>query len=142
MKLKIKKKQVKPGLFKKLVVEEPDQLPLTKKGKMRYRVNNEVFDIHDSVADNAKAISLIFALLSRIYEALPASTKNRIPAEDRAMVEYAFQKYHSIQTRADVEFAVSGGKELIDRIMERQNKVGQLFKEIYGVESKKSEQSE
>jgi len=137
MAFKIEKKQVKPFMFKKVIKEIPDEKPYShKKYQLRYKINEEVFDIHDSVADNAKAISLIFAMLSRIYNALPASTKNKIPAEDRAMIEYAFQKYHSIQTRADVEFALGSGKELVDKIMDRQDKIGKLFKEIYGIKTK------
>jgi len=137
MKFKIAKKQVKPGFFKKVVIEEPSSISLNKKGKMRYRVNNEVFDIHDSVADNAKMISLIFALLSRIWEeAIPNEIKDKMDKETREMIEYAFNKYHSIQTRADVEFLING-KELIDKLMDRQDKIGKLFKEIYGIKGSK-----
>jgi len=134
MAFKIEKKQVKPFMFKKVIKEIPDEKPYShKKYQLRYKINKEVFDLHDSVADNAKMISLIFALLTRIWEAIPNDIKDKMDKETREMVEYAFQKYHSIQTRADVEFLING-KELIDKLMDRQDKIGKLFKEIYGIE--------
>jgi len=138
MKFKIEKKQVKPFMFKRVIKEIPDEKPYGhKKYQLRYRVNEEVFDLHDSVADNAKMISLIFALLSRIWEeAIPNEIKDKMDKETREMIEYAFSKYHSIQTRADVEFLING-KELIDKLMDRQDKIGKLFKEIYGIKESK-----
>ena len=138
MAFKIEKKQVKPFIFKKVIKEVPDEKPYThKKYKLRYAINKKVFDLHDSVADNSKMISLIFALLSRIWEeAIPQEIKDKMDKETREMIEYAFQKYHSIQTRADIEFLLNG-KQLIDKLMDRQDKIGRLFKEIYGVKESK-----
>ena len=134
MKFKKVKKAVSKNLYKTFLVEEPSEMTYDKKARLRHSINDEVFDLHDSVADNAKMISLLFALLSRIYDALPDTVKANIPDKDREIIEYAFNRYHSIQTRADVEFAVNG-INLINRLMERQSKIGELFKEIYKIKS-------
>jgi hypothetical protein len=132
MEFKITKKQVKPGMFKKVVKEEPSEMHLNKKTYARYIINEDVFDLHDSVADNAKAISLIFSLLRRIYENLPDDIKDNIPEEDRQIIEYAFEKHKSIKTRADVQF-IEEGVKMIDKIFDRQKKIGEIIANIYNI---------
>jgi hypothetical protein len=130
MKFKKVKKPVDKFRYKTVLVEEPSEMTYDKKAKMRKSVNDLVFDAYDSIADNAKMISLLFALLSRIYESLPDNVKSQIADDEREIIEYAFNRYHAIQTRADVEFEVNG-IELINKLMDRQAKIGKLYKQIY-----------
>jgi len=122
--------KTKGGVLKKVFKESPASFPNNKKYKLRKTINEQVFDLYDSVADNAKMISLLFVLISRIWEVLPDDIKNKLDSTTKQMIDYAIQKYHSIQTRADIEFELNG-KELIDKLMDRQHQIGQLFKEIY-----------
>jgi hypothetical protein len=124
MELKETIKQVKPCIYKKVVEEEPSYF-IGKKGQWRYQIHKEVFDLYDSVADNAKMISLLFTLLSRIWDALPDDIKSNISDEDRQIIEYAFEKFHNIKTRADIQFQEEGTK-LIDKLMDRQAKIGEI----------------
>jgi len=119
------------GLHKKVVKENPSTFR-GPKAKARLLIQEQVFDIYDSIADNAKMISLILSLLWRIYEALPEESKVDLLPQDRYLIEYAFERFKNIQTRADVQFKREG-VALIDKLLERQGKIGELVeKTIYG----------
>ena len=128
MGIELKKKQVKPNIFKIVAEEKPSITAIGRKAKWRYRIEKEVFDIYDSVADNAKMISLIFSLMYRLYNALPEEIKQKLDPRDRQIIEYAFEKYRSIKTRADVQFQQEGVK-MIDKLMDRQNKIARIIEE-------------
>jgi len=124
MELKEKAKEVKPNLFTKVVVEEPTYFH-GKKGLARYKIHKQVFDIYDSVADNAKMISLLFSLVSRIWSVMPNTQKNKLSQDEVDMINYVVNKFKEIRTRADVEFEKEG-MNLIDKLMERQKKIGEI----------------
>jgi len=124
MELKEKAKEVKPNLFTKTVVEEPSYF-YGKKGLVRYEIHKQVFDIYDSVADNAKMISLLFSLVSRIWSVMPNTQKSKLSQDEVDMINYVVNKFKEIRTRADVEFEKEG-MNLIDRLMERQKKIGEI----------------
>jgi len=73
-------------------------------------------------------ISLIFSLMYRLYNALPEEIKQKLDPRDRQIIEYAFEKYRSIKTRADVQFQQEGVK-MIDKLMDRQNKIARIIEE-------------
>jgi len=124
MEIKQMIKQVKPNLFKKVFVEESTYFK-GRKGEVRYKVHQQVFDIYDSVADNAKMISLLFSIIMRIWNVLPEDIKSKISDDDRQIIEYTIQSFKNVKTRADVQFEKEGTK-LIDKLMIRQKRVGQL----------------
>ena len=124
MEIKQTIKQVKPNLFKKVSVEEPTYFK-GRKGEVRYKVYKQVFDIYDSVADNAKMISLLFSIIMRIWDVLPDDIKSNISDGDRQIIEYAIENFRNIKTRADVQFEKEG-VALIDKLMSRQKKIGEL----------------
>jgi len=124
MEIKQTIKQVKPNLFKKVSVEEPTYFK-GRKGEVRYKVHQQVFDIYDSVADNAKMISLLFSIIMRIWDVLPDDIKSNISDGDRQVIEYAIENFRNIKTRADVQFEKEG-VALIDKLMSRQKKIGEL----------------
>ena len=128
MGFELKKKQINKNFYKLVAVETPNIQVAGKKAKYRVIIEKEVFDIYDSVADNAKMISLIFSLLYRIYDALPNDIKNSINEKDRQIIEYAFEKFKSIKTRADVQFQTEGLK-LIDKLMDRQYRIAKIIEE-------------
>jgi len=101
----------------------------SKKGKMRKEINERVFDVEDSVADNAKMIFLLTSLLMRIYNALPEDVKNNLTTEDRSMVEYAFNKYTETTTRLDLQFQEEG-VGIIDKLLNRQKEVANVIKGV------------
>jgi len=122
-------------LFSKVIEEVPTKTVYkdVKKGKARAEIQEQVFDLADSVADNAKMISLMMSVIKRIYNALPSTTKSKI--EDREMIESMIALFDSIQTAADVKFQAEGDK-MIKRLFERQNKVGEVIKKIYNIGDK------
>jgi len=107
---------------KKVLDDEPKS---DKKSLVRKAIQDEVFDAEDSIADNAKMISLLLTMISRMYDALPATTKNNIV--DKTTIDYVLTKFANVQTRADVQFAQEGSS-LIDKLLDRQATIGHLVK--------------
>jgi len=123
----------KDGLYYKKTIQEipvASESENVKKGLARKRIQDEVFDLPDSIADNAKMISLMMSVIKRIYEALPTTTKNKI--KDKEMIEEMIKVFDNIQTLADVQFAQEGDK-MIKKIFDRQAKIGDIIKDVYNV---------
>ena len=117
-----------PNRFVKAIVEVPQEAPSTeKKDFIRYDIEKEVFDLPDSVADNSKMISLTLSLVSRIYDTLSKSAKDKIPAKDRAMIEGLLDLFKETTTLADEQFAKEG-PEMVNKILDRQAKVAKIVK--------------
>ena len=127
MELKTIGKEIKPNFYKKVTIETPSEFEGLK-GKWRYRIHQEVFDLYDSVADNAKMISLLFSVLTRIWQALPDDIKSNISEEDKTVIDYAINKFKNTTTRADQEFSIQG-EEFINKLMERQAKIAEIIQE-------------
>jgi len=116
-------------LVTKAVKAVMDDTPKTdKKYRVRKEINEKVFDLDDSVADNSKMISLLTTVLSRIYDVLPDTEKDNLNADDRAMIEYMFSKFKTTNTRADVQFATEG-VSLIDKLLDRQADIGTIVQQ-------------
>jgi len=124
--LKEKKIKANNSLFKKGVEEILDNDSSTEKSLSRLKIQNDVFDTSDSIADCAKWLSLMTTMMSRLYEQTPEVQKAALSVEDRAFIEYAFSKFATTTTRADNQFAFEGNI-LIDRIMDRQSKIGSIL---------------
>jgi len=121
----------KDGLYYKKVIQETpvtSEYENVKKGLARKQIQEDVFDLPDSVADNAKMISLLISVVKRIYEALPDDIKDNVA--DKDMIEGMIAVFDSIQTLADVQFAEEGD-EMIQKIFTRQAKIGQIVKDVY-----------
>jgi len=114
------------GAFYIPAVQEESSLLVGQKYKNRKQINEEVFDTEDAVADNAKMISLLMSIVSRIYSIIPESEKNDLDPIDRDIIEYSIEKFKEIQTRADKQFQVEGSS-LIDKLFERQNTIGNIL---------------
>jgi len=111
--------------FKRVVRETPtyDEYDNLKKAKIREEIQEKVFDIPDSVADNAKLISLLMSVVKRMYEVMPKTSKAKI--KDRDMIEGMIQVFDDTQTLADVQFSKQGGK-LVQRIFKRQGDITKI----------------
>ena len=114
-------------------VEDLDKQPqLGSKAKAKYEIQEQVYSaLADSVADNAKMISLVFAMGSAIYSVLTDSMKNNLDAAIKDKIEYAIDKYHSVETWGDIQLAQEGN-EAIDKLLDRQAAIGSIIKSIYG----------
>jgi len=109
------------------VVEQLNTNPSkTVKSNNRFKIQEEVFDIEDSVADNAKMISLLMTTLSRVYGVLDESQKDAIPAADKSLMEAMFAKFETTQTNADNMVALEGLTGM-ERLLNRQGKIGQIL---------------
>ena len=123
----------KGNLYTKAYREILDNTPRKdKKSKVRYEIENNVFDIRDSVADNSKMISLLFGMVMHIYNALDTTTKDNIDPNIRSMIEYAIQKYDSIDTWGEIQLA-NEGTLAIDRLIDRQAQIGDIIKANYNI---------
>ena len=109
-----------------------DKPKIDKKAKVRYEIENNVFDIRDSVADNAKMISLLFSMVYRMYEAMPDEYKQNLSEQDRQMIEFAINEFKNVETWGDIKIQKEG-TNAISSLMQRQNQVGQVIKKVYGV---------
>lgn len=121
--------KVKKGnVYKKAVREIVDTTPKTdKKHLSRKRVDQEVFDIYDSVADNAKWASLLTGFVIRIYNALPEETKASLDPTDRQMIEALSAEFLATPTRLDTQLQEEG-YSVIDRMLDRQRQVAEIVK--------------
>ena len=121
-------KEVTPYLFKKGYTEVLDtSVQTNKKAEARYKIEKEVFDEKDSLADTAKWLSLLTTLVSTMYDTFTETQKAKIPTEQRALIEYTFTKFKATNTRGDVQFAQEG-TSMVDKLLARQAQIGALVK--------------
>jgi len=107
-----------------LAVPESKELPYYK-GVIRNTIQEEVFDIEDSVADNAKMISLLTSVVMRMWKVMPQDQKDLMDSEDVAVIDYFATAFDGVETNADKKFAVEG-TNMIDKLLERQAEVGSI----------------
>ena len=121
----------KGGLFSKGLLKVPDIEEPSRDNKLRIRKNieEEVFDIEDSVADNAKMISLLLSMVMRIYEVLPEDSLNSLSPQDKAIIEGTLGKFKVTETSADLKVK-SEGMPFIYNILDRQAAVSKIIKEV------------
>ena len=131
----LKEVRIKKGpLVSKKYVEALDEQPkLNKKVKAQFDIEKDVYQsLADSVADNAKLLSLVFAMGATIYGVLTDSMKNNIDSAIKEKIEYAIEKYHSVETWGDLQLKAEGTKA-IDKLIDRQAKIGEIIKKVYGL---------
>jgi len=102
-----------------------DTISTDRKDFIRKDIQDEVFTIEDSVADNSKTISLLLTIVSRMYEAMNPTDKANIPPADVATIDYVINSFKTVQTRADIQFAAEG-PALVDKLLARQGKIGEI----------------
>ena len=115
------------GMLTKRAVKKvyKEEVRSDKKAFIRKEIADQVFDDQDAIADNAKMISLLTTVVSRLYDVMDTSSKNLLDPNDKTMIEYVFNKFRTVNTRADVQFA-SEGVALVDRLMDRQGTIGTI----------------
>ena len=102
------------GISKVAVVEYFDDPSTTAKMRKRKKIDDEVFDIHDSVSDNAKMISLILSFLESIYNVLTPAQQADIPEDDKVLLEYML---NNMTDRDDIK-----NSDEIDSLLDRQER--------------------
>ena len=124
----LKAKTIKRGaLLSKGVQEVQDsEIKRSKKDLSRLDIQDTVFDNADSIADNAKMISLLLTTISRMYDIMEDTQKDKLSTDDRNMIEYTFSKFASTNTRADIQFATEG-VTFIDKLLNRQAQIGAII---------------
>ena len=114
------------GALRTPVVEE---VPTTFKGKKYFKrkeINEKVFDEADSIADNAKMISLMFSVVSRIWQIIPQEQKDTLEDSEVQVIDETIQKFRNTTTWADRLFAEEG-TGLVDRLFARQEEIGNIM---------------
>jgi len=102
-----------------------------KKQEARYKIHNEVFDLEDSVADNAKMISLLTTMISRLWEIQTDSQKNNLSDADKTAIDYVVSEFEATTTWADIQWTKKG-IGFADTLIKRQARIGSIIKNIYG----------
>ena len=114
-------------LYTKKIIEKPSTKTLdAKKGLQRKAIEEQIFDLNDSVADNAKMISMVFTVVTRIWEAMPQEQKDTIDPADVTVIDETIRRFKDTTTWADRLFAEEGF-DLVDRLFERQGKIGEIL---------------
>ena len=116
------------GMLTKKAIKKTykEEVRSDKKAFIRKEIADQVFDDQDAIADNAKMISLLITVISRLYDVMDAPSKALLDPNDKAMIEYVFSKFKTVNTRADVQFATEG-IALVDRLMDRQGTIGTII---------------
>lgn len=78
------------------------------KQKARELIAQNVQDLPDQIADNAKMISLLISVVSRIWQNLPATQRNKVPEDEAAFIDAALGIFKDVETRADKQFKKEG----------------------------------
>jgi len=89
--------------------------------EIEYHVRNK----DDTIADLAKMVSLLLSMVSSIYGTLSTTQKGKIPAAERAIIDYATTTFAAIQTRADRQLATEG-TTLIDKLFGREVEIADI----------------
>ncbi len=111
-------------LYTKSVKEVLSDEPKTDtKSLKRLKIQDEVFDDKDAIADNAKILSLFLSMFNKVWATLPQSQKDTMDPLDVQMIDYFKTKFDSTNTNADYIFQTEG-VELINRLLDRQADIG------------------
>lgn len=98
-----------------------------KKAKIRSEIDEQVFDLNDSVADNAKWSAILTTAISIMYNALDEDTKARMDPRQRAIMDALVYLYSQTQTRFEIQYAKEG-LSLITKMIGRQQKIANIIK--------------
>jgi len=108
--------------MKQIPVE--NEIPRSK-GKNREAVETQVFDLADSVADNAKMISMLMSIVMRMWDVMPQDERDDMDPADVTMINDTFALCRVTNTRADEQFAEEGFA-LIEKLLGRQAKIAEV----------------
>jgi len=89
------------------------------KSKIRYRIQTEVGDREDIIADNAKMISLLFSVISDLWEITPQEQKDLLSSDKKNLIDYGIAKFKDTTTLGDLKISKNGTSE-IDTLLGRQ----------------------
>ena len=121
-----KTKIIKDGVYHKRYREVLAEAgPTDKKAAMREKIDHNVFDVYDSVADNAKWAAILTTAISIMYTALDADTKARMDPRQKALMDMLVSTYAATKTRFEIQYEEEG-IGLILKMLERQKAVGDI----------------
>jgi len=123
-----KQKKAKGLLFKKVFQPKLSTLTNLKKGRARQRINKEVFDPEDAIADNAKLLSLLMSIFIKLYDA-QFNLDNLDPA-DKLIIDSWIEIAKNTDTRFTDQFQ-SEGYSLLTKLLSRQSSIAKIIEEEY-----------
>jgi len=91
-----------------------------------YKRDTSVRNAETTIADLAKMNSLLFSMVGMMYKTFTTTDKNKIPPQDRGIIEYALASFKNKETRADRQLLVEGTK-LIDRLFKREVEIADII---------------
>ena len=101
---------VPPELVKELIAMERDRT---------------VRNMEDTLADLSKMNSLLFSMVSAMYSGMPTTQKNKIPAAEKAIIDYAVSTFTTVQTRGNDQLQAEG-TALIDKLYRRESAIAKI----------------
>lgn len=91
--------------------------------------DKEIRNGDDTLADLAKMNSLLFSMIGSIYGTLTPTALGKIPAPEKAIIDYALKRFATVQTRGDRQLATEG-TALIDKLFDREVAIADMVDSI------------
>ena len=109
----------------KVYIEEPTEV-VGSKGKIRNKIVKEVSDRDDLIADLFKLAFINLSLIKELYSLVDLT--NLEPTK-KELFEKGFKKLEETETILDI-YLQNNDLSFIDRILERQDKITKIIKEV------------
>ncbi len=121
----IHKTMIKKGALRSpAMIDKPENKILSlEKGFKRKKINEEIFDLEDSVADNAKMISLLMMVVSDIYGVLNEDQKQNI--KNKEIIEEVIENFSGLFKERVNENNTALG--IIDKLSTRQKEINKII---------------
>jgi len=94
--------------------------------------NQKVRSLEDTVADLSKMNTLLMSFVTSIYGTLSETNKGKIPEENKALIDFAVEKWPETQTRGDRQLQIEG-TDLITKLFEREVQIADIIDEVKNV---------
>jgi len=117
----------KKPFYHKVIKEEPTEYPINKKHIARKKINEEVFDLYDAVADNSKLIGILFELVIKLYKGMPPHAKSFLQPKDKEFIEMVIELYSKYTNKFKQDCKTNECSEIVDKLFKRQHKVAKII---------------
>ena len=115
-------------LFKKKYKQVLEYITDIKKAKVRQKISQQVFDSEDSISDNAKLISLLLTIFSKLYAA--DFDKSKLDKVDKIIIDSLIDIVQTTKTRFSTQFEKEG-YSLLSKLLQRQQQIDNIISSVY-----------
>jgi len=130
---KLENKYIWLGDFDKKPIFNPLDIKQSDKKNIISKVRDQkVRSLEDTVADLSKMNTLLMSFITSIYGTLSETNKGKIPEENKALIDFAVEKWPETQTRGDRQLQAEG-TDLITKLFEREVQIADIIDEVKNV---------